>query len=83
MPLINTELTFKCSMCYLQMLTPAGELELCQRAELPSNQFSNRDAGLLDPRFLFTRTLRAKELGAQFSTGANWTLPAMDSIRWN
>ena len=55
------------------------------------DQFSKRDAGLLDPRFdpakiahsLFTRTLRAKELGAQFSTGANWTLQAMGSFRWN
>ena len=32
---------------------------------------------------LFTRTLRAKELGVQFSNAANWTLPAMDSFRWN
>jgi len=55
------------------------------------DQFSKRDAGLLDPRFepakirafFIHRTLRAKDLGAQFSTGANWTLPARDSIRWN
>ena len=47
------------------------------------DQFSNRDAGLLDPRFLFTRTLRAKELDARFSTGAKRKLPARDSFRWN
>ena len=55
------------------------------------DQFSNRDASLLDPRFeaamirafLFTRILRGEELGAQFSIVAKRKLPARDSFRWN